>query len=684
MECNPVFIKNEINDSLQLGLRFYEMDPGGELRSDYFHNVNYSLRIGNRIIRKDSIRLWNTRETDVKCRVPVIQPQDTLMVVNLSIKSGERNINKDFFIPLSRQPDIQFFPEGGSLIYGLESKVAFKVIGQDGLSYEVTGCIRDQNGKELVRFESSHLGMGYFLFTPETGMKYTSYVQFKDIEYQYPLPEPLKEGCVMRLNQNGENGLPEITVNSTSLALNEVKYIAGTSYGKVRFVSEMKINSGEGHFIIPVDSLPEGIARITVLDSSFIPECERLVFVDKSQRVHFTMVADSLSCGKRSKVSLIIKTNRSDWKPVETDFSISVVDAGQVLPDDTQSRIIAYKLLESELTGNIEAPGFYFKDDGSVAMQELDILLLTQGYRKFSACKKSIGVNRLDQDTGFNISGKVEIRANQKQKEKYDYSSTELTLMILDRMYFAKTNPDKPGNFKFHIPFVYGKPVVVIQARDPKGKPLQGDITLTMETDEPQFPVILRKDSLILSSPEYVQRLQTSKKVMTTKVSPDVSMFLDLPEVTVKGRNKSMDFNFEEESVWAPNMDSLDPDGYKYMDVFDLLVKEFGAISEIDSATNMIWIALLPSIGQYSLTLPVFLIDGFLVFDGDLTWGRLKLDRIMNVADLPVSRIKKIMVLPPGPTADYYTDTDILFPSGASNYSHDQDLPSVSLSRDKV
>src|SRR5882757_8534647 len=63
-----------------------------------------------------------------------------------------------------RQARIQFFPEGGDLIAGLESQVAFKANDQYGLPVTVKkGSIQDGKGKELTVFNSEHDGMGKFL-----------------------------------------------------------------------------------------------------------------------------------------------------------------------------------------------------------------------------------------------------------------------------------------------------------------------------------------------------------------------------------------------------------------------------------------------------------------------------------------------------------------------------------------
>ena len=382
-ECNPTLLKGEFIDSLSLGLSFFEIDTLGDLRKDYLYNVNYSISLGSRILLEDIINLRNSQEKVIECRLPYLQQEDTMITVSLSTQTNKRNIQNQFYIPLDKQPDIQFLPEGGFMVNGLESKVTFKAIGFDGLSREVKGEIRNKEGNTLLGFESSHKGMGCFTFTPMPGIEYEAFVEYKEMIYRYPLPKALEEGSVLTLKQSPEDSFYDAMIQCSPSGTDRIKYLVGTSYGKVRFVTDIKTQGGTAHLTIPLDSLPEGIVRITLLDDLFKPECERLIYVDKNQRVHFMMAPDSLSYRQRSKVSLIIKAFGADWKPVEAGLSLAVVDAAQVITDDLQSGICSYKLLESELKGFIEDPRFYFKEDGGIRQQELDLLLLTQGYLLF-------------------------------------------------------------------------------------------------------------------------------------------------------------------------------------------------------------------------------------------------------------------------------------------------------------
>jgi hypothetical protein len=55
---------------------------------------------------------------------------------------------------------VQFFPEGGELIIGVRSKVAFKAVNSNGLGIDVKGTVTDNEGTVVANLASQHLGMG--------------------------------------------------------------------------------------------------------------------------------------------------------------------------------------------------------------------------------------------------------------------------------------------------------------------------------------------------------------------------------------------------------------------------------------------------------------------------------------------------------------------------------------------
>jgi hypothetical protein len=70
--------------------------------------------------------------------------------------------------------DVQFFPEGGNLLYGINSRIGFKAVGVNGRGVAVKGTVVDETGEEITSFESLHAGMGVFNIRPQAGKRYSA------------------------------------------------------------------------------------------------------------------------------------------------------------------------------------------------------------------------------------------------------------------------------------------------------------------------------------------------------------------------------------------------------------------------------------------------------------------------------------------------------------------------------
>ncbi|HEX3386031.1 MAG TPA: MG2 domain-containing protein, partial [Mucilaginibacter sp.] len=101
------------------------------------------------------------------------------------------------------KPDVQFFPEGGTLVTGIRSTIAFKAIGPDGLGLNAKGVILDSDNKEVTSFASVHLGMGSFGLTPEPGKTYRAKLTFPDGTIQImDLPKAEQKGIGLSVDND--------------------------------------------------------------------------------------------------------------------------------------------------------------------------------------------------------------------------------------------------------------------------------------------------------------------------------------------------------------------------------------------------------------------------------------------------------------------------------------------------
>jgi len=316
------------------------------------------------------------------------------------------NASKQKQVIASPQPfdyQISFFPEGGQLLAGLSNKVAFKALGNDGFGTNVSGSLTDENGKELLRFNSIHSGMGSFNFTPEKGKTYKVSVQSNGIAKEYSLPAAT-EGLALSARQDEQSVY--LTIRSTEIKPDSI-YIIGQSRNTVCYALEGMTKGHEQQIAIDKTKFPTGIAQFTLFKNG-LPASERLLFIDRKDDLHVDIVPDKESYENREKATVKIQITNSIEEPVEGSFSLSVTDDKTVQPSINEQNIKGSLLLASDLKGYIESPGWYFAGDEHERAEALDNLLCTQGWSRFVWDQLNVAsIINYSAESGFLITGKV-------------------------------------------------------------------------------------------------------------------------------------------------------------------------------------------------------------------------------------------------------------------------------------
>ena len=664
VECSPTIIKQLGNDSLMVSFRFFELDPSGALKSTFNHKINYSLKIGTQLLDTGQVKAENTKEKIFKFPLSRLKNLDSACVFGISINDKAISYEKLFQISLKEGIDIQFFPEGGKLINGLPSKVAFKAIGTDGLSREVAGVIETEEEEEVTEFKTTHKGMGYFILNPEPGKKYFAHTVFNNRNYIIPLPSALETGSSMSISCSPKGADFYLTIRQVSSGKSNEKYVIGSSNGKIWFSALLKTSGDSCRFRIPVEHLPEGVCRITVLNQDFKPESERLIYVNKNQRFKLEVTSDSSSYNTRSKASLLIKATNPDGEPVQTDLSISVVDEEQIENGAVSIGITAYKLLKSELKGFIEDPDFYFSNDSVVNPHKLDLLMLTHGYRNILPDTTGVEMQKFQPEKSFEVSGTVKYNGIKWGKKNYDYKEVGLSFFCWTKgMYVSQCIPDSLGRFRFTLPLLLGKTRSLIQATNSRMKPLMGEISLNEITvDKPKFDIPSPINSNFAAPAiETVRQSQANLKTIISKDPTYGAMNVTLGEIKVIAKAKNWYLDFEPNAEKIVDLDSIDPDGNKYESLLDLLVKEFDARIQIlpRGAGKAIFLPCLSLEKNLSYYFPIYVINGNVAFNGRVS----SMEEFLSVNDhitlLRVNEIKKLMVLPPGEIPSHYSDFEL-------------------------
>lgn len=329
--------------------------------------------------------------------------------VETNVDIGYRVYNRTFFIESQEYDfDIQFLPEGGELVPGAPQRIAFKAIRSDGYPAPVYGSVLNMAGDTVATFRSEHDGMGVFDMVPQKGEMYRAVTygnvdniadslrrcdstqfamlfdstMFKIKHIQSDLPAVKEGACALRVMQVGPTVRYEILGQVPSHSI-----LVGHTRNQCHFARQiLPTETLQGE--VRVDSLPDGILHLLLVDSVGLPLSERLVYIFHLQRrPEWIVTPDKTEYGKREKVKidLEIQIPESGETSKENYYSVSVTNRNTVCYDSLSENIYSYLLMTSDLKGYIHNAGYYFLDDDIERKRALDLVMLTHGWRRFKA-----------------------------------------------------------------------------------------------------------------------------------------------------------------------------------------------------------------------------------------------------------------------------------------------------------
>ncbi len=376
----------------------------------------------------------------------------------------------------SSEVNLQFFPEGGDLVAGLRSTVAVKATGPDNLIKGLRGFVIDGNNNPVTEFALTSRGSDKFVFRPVSGSSYRALVKFPDgSESTFKLPDAQPDGFVLSVtNIDPENIKVDVSA-SARFSGTDIILIA-RSNNKIQLVSKNKLSGPRFAVNIPAKRFPHGLLHLTLLTSDAEPKAERLIFINHNEQLHFDIQSEVRGMGTRSKSGLSVGITDKEGKPVLGSFSVSVLDESKVpFDEDNEITILSNLLLTSELKGDIPRANYFFTSVDSTKIRELDLLMLTQGWRRFEW--KDVQTNKqaplvFQPEQSIAVSGRV----TQGGKPVVNGS---ILLFYMDGMAVSRdTTTDEFGKFRFtDLNFTDGTKMVLQakNARDNKNVKIELD-----------------------------------------------------------------------------------------------------------------------------------------------------------------------------------------------------------------
>lgn len=395
-------------------------------------------------------------------------PVNTAKEVNILLVD-EADTSRRSIVPIylnrPQNIDLQFMPEGGSMVAGITSRVGFKAIEENGLGIDVKGIIANSKNLQVASFASLHKGMGVVEFTPVEGETYTAIIN-SPVTKRFQLPAIKNSGIVLELDNDQNADHIKLTITCSPDLVNKQYYIFGLSRGVVCYAANINFGNTVVHGSIAKSLFPSGIAHFTLMNALQQPLNERMLFIDHSDNLNVTLSANNIF-SVRDSIPLHISVTDNMGKPVTGSFSLSVTDDAQVKNDSVdQLDIVTKMLLSADVKGNIEQPAYYLNNKDDLAWRSLDALLLTQGWIGYDWTKINKPPTPLfSAQPAFSITGKVTNLFNSP------INKAHVVLMSSGSNFNVRdTVTNKNGEFVFTNFKRFDSSAFVIDARNAKDK----------------------------------------------------------------------------------------------------------------------------------------------------------------------------------------------------------------------
>jgi len=290
-----------------------------------------------------------------------------------------------YFRNAGEEPSLQlsFFPEGGNLVVGVPCRVAFEAATSEGEALEGTlqlpkkgkiETLKDTQGQDVQSVAAVSRGRGMFTLTPQVGEEYAfTFTATDGRTVSAKLPQAETDGVALSVVRQGDEWV--ITVAAQGVAAQKTLGLTIMHEGMVERFEEIKEKSLE------IKDLPAGVHQATVFDADGRVWADRLFFVAKPELREPTLTISGLREQYEPFEQIGLDIN---GKSGEAHLSLAIRDAFKQDYTYDCGNILTEMLLSSEIKGFVPQPDYFFEKDDEEHRRALDLLMMTQGWRRFN------------------------------------------------------------------------------------------------------------------------------------------------------------------------------------------------------------------------------------------------------------------------------------------------------------
>ena len=460
--------------------------------------------------------------------------------------------------------NIQFYPEGGHTVRGLQSRVAFKATDEFGRGLEGTLTLKCDDGLQ-VSAKSGHEGMGSFMFNAGTGRTPAVFTTGGK-QYNVSIPAPIAAGYTMQVDNL--SGKMDVTINRSDIRHERTVGLTVTCRGELFMFKELTMNDGENRFSFDTEGWPVGVCRAVLFTDRGEVLAARSIFneVKGYAPPTVTVKADKKRYNAFDRLKLSFDLRDRQGNPFMDRFCVSVRDAADY-GTQYSDNLLTDMLLSSDLKGFIHNPSYYFGSDDKNRRSDLDLLCMVQGWERYDW--EYMSDNRIFQETHRleeNLSLNGWILSNNLGKGR-SMKDVKMYVAVVprtnDNLEMGQAVTGSDGYFGFNMRDFYGKADLTMRIAKADDEQMEPRAKISLE--RAQLPAVraYNKEEL---QPAWARKVPVKEISQDSPEFPtiiDESKGIALPDVDIEGKRKYVDyFTFKAYDVYTDVETELDLGSY--------------------------------------------------------------------------------------------------------------------------
>lgn len=422
----------QVTDSL----RFLAKVTNKQLFNATGASFSYQLLGDNKLVKSGQMIVTPYGE------VPLSLPSDSLIrKLDMKVVVSKEKTSLATNVPLlflSNEISFRWYPESGDWVDGLSVRTPFEVTDRNGKGVTVKGQLLE-DGVPVAKL-STAAGLGSIQITPRSGKVYSVLLEDKSKKIVAErIPQVKPKGVVLSAVQAVVNDTMVVKLQRSGVG--NSFFLLVHNYHEVYNFSLLQLGNSTAILRIPLDSLPIGLATVTVFDQALNPLAERTFFKGYDSLSIAQIKTDSSAYHRRSKVQLKIKMQDAKGTPLQGSFSLGASLIRRIDTTSFQDIVPYFYFKEYEMMGIIPRIAGY----GIGSREALETLLLVRCWTRYHEPEKTNTAAVVNWHRDLTVSGRVKPVSNRKLKKPIDIAvvgSVGLPIMTTDSSGYFSLSPD--------------------------------------------------------------------------------------------------------------------------------------------------------------------------------------------------------------------------------------------------